>query len=102
MNFYLNSQERFIREIDGLVFLKNNEVALIEAKSSVSHESIDQLLRAVKDYKTVYPNHIVHPFIGGPNFSQDMKNIAITKGLNIVDFSGDRYQVTINKGSNIA
>ena len=42
LNFYLNSQERFIREIDGLVFLKNNEVALIEAKSSVTLQSIDQ------------------------------------------------------------
>ncbi|KAI3638210.1 hypothetical protein MIR68_003821 [Amoeboaphelidium protococcarum] len=78
-------------EADGVI-LTDAYLAIIEVKSQVRMDALDQLERTCEIFGNYY--HLpVQPFVGGPMFHPDVVEEALRRGINVVQLSGKRYRV---------
>jgi hypothetical protein len=85
------ANNRVLCEFDGFI-TTDDCLIVVEAKSTVTNNSITQLANACKIAEDYYGGPVVG-FLGGPNFPEDVKQSALKSGFSVVELSGDRFRV---------
>lgn len=92
MPFFVVKKKRIVCEVDGVIVMPD-EIAVIEAKSSVRDDAIVQLAVACSAVGEQFVDLPVIGYLGGLNFPQETRERALGLGYNIVVLSGDRFRV---------
>jgi hypothetical protein len=86
-----NEKLCIVCEMDG--FIRTEAFcAVVEAKSTVRPQDLDQLDRACWEVRQRFDGP-VHGFIGGPLFKDHVREEVLRRGFGLVEVSGDRYRV---------
>ena len=83
--------KNLVMEVD--VLLSNDETAIpIEVKTNCTRQNIDHFLKAMKNFRTLFPEYSSHEIIAGIaaiNFDRDAYEYARQQGLLVIHVSSD-------------
>jgi hypothetical protein len=83
-----------LAQCDGLFFMKNGSIVVIETKSTVHISNVNQLHKNCNFVAQDYPQRgPVVGYLAGANFSEEAKELVRKEGFKVIQFSGQRFLV---------
>ncbi len=90
-------------EIDVLAYDKSgrDEVYVVEVKSHLKQEGIDQILKLIADFPKFFPDHAhrtIYGIIAAVTIPDDLRNQALNEGLYLAQISDETFRLQTPRG----